>query len=406
MPPATPTASGPVNRGPEGTVLAWGLNDRGNLGIGSRSGPQTCGMDAVPCATHPTPVVGPTHVTSIAAGGYYAMALDADGNVLAWGDNQYGELGNGTTDDQAVPTRVSGLAGVTAIAAAPADELGSEHSLALESNGTVWAWGDNLFGEVGDGSTTERNSPVQVHGLSDVTAIAAGGEFSLALKGDGSIWAWGDNREGKLGIGIDNSPRGCAVEGGRESYPCATTPVRILALAGVVALAAGATHSLAVRGDGGVWAWGDSTHGELGVGDAANAGGVDACCDVPTRVPGLPAVTAVAAGDFSSLALTARGTVLSWGDNSTGELGDGTTTERDTPVLIPGLTDVRAISMGSSQSLALVSAGTVVGWGDNSEGQLGDGTSTERETPFPVPGLSGVTAVATALEYSLALRVN
>ena len=169
---------------------------------------------------------------------------------------------------------------------------------------------------------------------------------------------------------------------------------------------AGSTHSLVLKSDGTVWAWGDNTNGALGVGNTADQGTVLTCCDTPVQVHGLTTVTAVAAGDFDSLALTSAGTVWAWGDNTSGQLGDGTMTARDTPVQVGGLTRVTAIAAGSTQSLALKSDGTVSAWGNNTEGELGDGTTTERDTPLPVAGLTSVIAIAAGLEYSLALRKN
>src|SRR5437588_1067427 len=169
----------------------------------------------------------------------------------AWGDNTYGELGDGTLGGtRNTPVQVNGLSGVTAMAA------GWYHSVALKSDGTVWAWGSNLDGQLGNGTTTlDSTTPVQVSGLSGVTAIAASFRHSLALKSDGTMWGWGDNTYGDLGDGTTFT---------RNS------PVQVSGLSGVTAIAAGLWHSLAVESDGSAWAWGDNLSGGVGSSTTTN----------------------------------------------------------------------------------------------------------------------------------------
>jgi len=175
----------------------------------------------------------------------HTMALKSDGTVWAWGYNGSGQLGDGSTTDRYTPVEVSGLSGVMDIAA------GDSHSLALKSDGTVWAWGYNGSGQLGDGSTTDRYTPVEVSGLSGVMDIAAGDSHSLALKSDGTVWAWGQNEYGQLGDGTTTQR---------------TTPIQASDLSGVVVIAAGSGHSLAMQLDGTVWAWGINVYGERGNG--------------------------------------------------------------------------------------------------------------------------------------------
>ena len=289
---------------------------------------------------------------AISAGGNHSLALKSDGTVYAWGWNQFGQLGDGTMTDRTTPVQVSGLSGVTAISA------GGNHSLALKSDGTVWAWGWNSFGQLGDGTiTTNRLTPVQVSGLSGITAIAAGGEHSLALKQDGTVWAWGNNSFGQLGDGT-------------TLYR--PTPVQVSNLSGITAIEAGDVHSLALKQDSTVWAWGDNSFGQLGDGTTTER-------HTPVQVSGLTGATAIATGRGYSLALKQDGTVWAWGVNTTGalgegpvwawaynvagQLGDGTLIERHTPVQVKGLTNITAIEAGTVHSLALKQDGTVWAWG-------------------------------------------
>ncbi|RKG50096.1 kelch-like protein [Corallococcus sp. AB011P] len=311
----------------------------------------------------------------LAAGSGHTLALKQDGTVWAWGSNGQGQLGDGTGADRLTPVQVQGLTGVAAFAA------GSLHSLAVKQDGTVWAWGTNN-GQLGDGTTTQRLTPVQVQGLTGVAALAAGIHHTLALKQDGTVWAWGYNGQGQLGDGTITQR---------------LTPVQVQGLTGVAALAAGSLHSLALKQDGTVWAWGDNTQGQLGDGTTTQR-------RTPVQVPGLTGVAAITGGNSHSLALKQDGTVWAWGDNTQGQLGDGTTTQRLTPVQMQGLTGIAALAGGNSHSLALKQDGTVWAWGDNTYGRLGDGTTTQRLTPVQVPGLTGVATLAGGASHSLALK--
>jgi len=312
----------------------------------------------------------------VAAGGYHSLALKSDGTVLAWGDNANGQFGDGTNTSRNTPVQVSGLTGVVNIAA------GIIHSLALKSDGTVWAWGYNGHGQLGDGTTTGRNTPVQVSGLTGVVDIAAGTYHSLALKSDGTVWVWGSNNYGQLGDGTTTNRN---------------TPVQVSGLTGVVDIAAGTTHSLALKSDGTVWVWGYNGHGQLG-------DGTNTSRNTPVQVSGLTGVVNIAAGDVHSLALKSDGTVWAWGYNGYGQLGDGTTTNRNTPVQVSGLTGVVDIAAGDYHSLAIKSDGTVWVWGSNNYGQLGDGTTTDRNTLVQVSGLTGVVDIAAGINHSLAIK--
>ncbi|MEV0641834.1 hypothetical protein AB0I77_44325, partial [Streptomyces sp. NPDC050619] len=284
--------------------------------------------------------------------------------VESWGGNYYGQLGDGTTDERHTPVTVAGLtaANVTSVAA------GDGHGLAVLSNGTVKAWGANYSGQLGDGttsdlSTPDRRTPGTVRELSGVTAVAAGCSFSLALLSNGTVKAWGANYSGQLGNGSTGS----------MSNP---TPVTVIdpsnpsaPLRGVTAIAAGCDHSLALMSDGTVKAWGLNDFGQLGDGTIGGDSGT------PATVANLTGVRDIDAGLSHSLALRSDRTVRAWGDNSDGQLGDGSIGGASgTPVTVANLTGVRDIDAGFSYNLALRSDRTVRAWGDNSDGQLGDGS--------------------------------
>lgn len=251
----------------------------------------------------------PVPVTAVAPEFFHSLALGVDGSVWAWGDNAFGALGDGTTVSSAVPVQAVGLSNVIAIAA------GNHSSVALRADGMVWTWGGPGGLRLGDGTSSPRLVPGPVGGLSDITAIASSPQHVLALRRDGSVWSWGANGNGQLGDGTD------------VSRP---TPVQVSGLSNVTALATGPFHSLAVRSDGTVWSWGSNNTGELGDGSAGNIR------MTPVQAVGLGDAVAVAAGLNHSLALRSDGSVWAWGENEDGELGDGTTMNRLTPVPVLG----------------------------------------------------------------------
>jgi alpha-tubulin suppressor-like RCC1 family protein len=316
---------------------------------------------------------------SVLAGGYqHSARLKPDGTVWGWGRNNLGQLGDGTSTQRTAAVQVINLSSVTSIAA------GESHTVARRQDGTVWTWGDNLYGQLGDGTTTPRNrtSPAQVAGLSDVIAIAAGSSHTVALRRDGTVWAWGSNDLGQLGDGTTTQR---------------TSPVQVSGLSGVTALVANNHHTLALRQDGTVWAWGYNSHGQLGDGTTTHRSS-------PVQVTGSSGATAVAAGAYHSLALRQDGTVWAWGYNAYGQLGDGSSTNRSTPASVPGLNGVTALAAGIYHTLALRQDGTVRAWGFNGNGRLGNGNNNNSYSPVQVTGLSGVTALAAGASHTVALR--
>ena len=309
-------------------------------------------------------------------------------SAWAWGRNNDGQLGDGTTTSRSIPVKVQGMTRVTQVDGGGRTDTGESHSLALTDDGKVWAWGRNSDGQLGDGTTASRALPTQVQGVSGVKQISAGGYHSLALKDDGTVWAWGSNGGGQLGDGTTTRRPTAMQVLGPAAQP----------LTDVKQVSAGIFHSLAVKNDGTVWAWGSNAYGQLGDGYTT---------DRPTavQVQGVSGVKQVSAGtgtDFS-LALKDIGTVWGWGYNFNGELGDGTTTNRQTPVRSGTLTEVTQVDAGGYHALALKDTGTVWGWGRGLENQV-DGTTTSRTLPVQVQGVSGVKQVSAGGSHSLALK--
>jgi alpha-tubulin suppressor-like RCC1 family protein len=389
----TMTIATPAQAAPNG-VKAWGANSSGELGVGTTEGPEKCGPEAKACSTSPIALSGLSGVSGVSAGKTHSLALLENGTVMAGGSNENGQLGNGTTTPSDVPIAVSGLSEVKAISA------GSKQSLALLKNGTVMAWGQYP----GNG-TKGSLVPVAVTGLSGVAAIAAGGggfDYSLALLANGKVMSWGNGSSGQLGNGTTTTSE---------------APVEVTGLSEpVTAIAAGEAHGLALMSNGTVMAWGSDGSGQLGNGSETSS-------DVPVAVSGLKEVTAISGGALHSLALLKTGSVVAWGFNEFGELGDGTSTGPERcgelmeracskkPVAVSKLSAVTAIAGGDFHSLALLKNGTVKAWGENEKGQLGDSTSTGPEpctgsscstTPVEVSKLSGVIRIAAGGRHSLA----
>lgn len=354
-------------------IYTWGSNFRGQLGNNSFTN------SSVPIAITGGPLAGKV-ITRVAAGVGHCIALCADGSMAAWGDNSSGQLGNGNTTDSSVPVavRTDGvLAGKTVISIA----AGGHHSLALCSDGTLAAWGDNGSGQLGDGGFPYSRNPLPVAVATNgalagktVTAIAVASAHNLALCSDGTLAAWGTGNHGQLGNGgiVD------------RNTPYQVTTSGVLAGKTVSAIATGVASSMALCTDGTLAAWGYNLYGQLGNNSTTDS-------TVPVAIHGFGAlagktVVAIAAGGYHGMALRSDRVLVTWGYNDFGQLGINSTTDSRIPVSVTASgvlagRSIRMLSGGTSHCLVHCTDGTLAAWGRNLEGQLGNNTFTNSSVP-------------------------
>jgi alpha-tubulin suppressor-like RCC1 family protein len=345
----------------------------------------------------------------IAAGGRgnHACAVKEDGTVRCWGSNSSGQLGNGPGGSgqfSASPVTVSNLTDAIAVAA------GAAHSCALRATGSVVCWGDNSSGALGDGTQSPRSSPVPVLNpdgstLAGVVAIAAGFSHTCAVRVDGTARCWGSKSGGKLGTGESNIAAPFIL----------TTAATVASLSDAVSITAGTNHTCAVRASGSVSCWGSNFAGALGNGGADNATHA-----LPRDVPGLTDIIGVAAGGDHTCALRANGQVRCWGENSHGQVGDGTiAATRPSPTTVQGLGGVITLALGDEFSCARRADGDVRCWGRGDGGQLGDLGTADQPTQNSViasrscglsgctfPPLADATDIAAGLQHACALQAD
>jgi alpha-tubulin suppressor-like RCC1 family protein len=286
------------------------------------------------------------------------------GSVQCWGYNYNSQLGDGTTTNSPIAVTASEITNAVAIS------TGSTFSCALLSDGSIKCWGNNYYGQLGDGTTTNQTTPATVSNVTSAVAISSGPDFSCALLSNGSMKCWGSNYSGQLGDGTTTNR---------------STPVPVSNITNAVAIAAGGInwvqHSCAVLSTGAVQCWGDKGDYKPNL--------------VPVAVPGISSATAVAVSGLTgggtgwqihACALLSDRTVQCWGQNESGELGNGTTLTSSVPVTVTGITTARAIAAGYGDACAVLEDNTIKCWGNNDTGQLGNGTMDSSATPVQVVG--------------------
>ena len=367
-------------------------------------------------STNVTPSAARCSTSPVLSGniGSYISVLKQDGAVWSWGLNAQGQLGDGTTTNRSTPVQVVGPAGVGTLSGIASVVGGDYDTVAARSDGTVQAWG---LGPLGDTSENQSTTPVQVAGsggngyLTDVVTVAHGDQFFMALRADGTVWTWGSGYQGELGNGTTGS--------------FSPTPVEVVspsgggALTGIVQIAAGAEHALALRSDGTLWTWGYDAYGELGLNQPAGYYSKPSEVVSPSGSGALTGVVDMSGGYLFSVALRSDGTVWSWGRNIQGQLGYGTMDQNrhqvPAQVVGPGgngfLTGISQVSATLEHAGAVKTDGTAWTWGWNGVGELGNGDSTLQPSATPVqvvaPSggyLTNVTRMTGGQDYGIALK--
>jgi alpha-tubulin suppressor-like RCC1 family protein len=332
----------------DGSLWAWGNNVKGQLGDGTNANRNA-----------PVQISSNLSWLSVAGGSYHTVALKSDGTLWASGGNYNGQLGDGTILAKGTPVQIGMAANWVSV------KVGSVHTVALKSDGSLWAWGSNSYGQLGDGTTTDKSTPVQIGIDNNWVSITAGAYCTLALKSDGTLWAWGYNGYHQLGDGTSIQRN---------------TPVQIGADKNWVSVNLGVVHATALKSDGTLWAWGYNGFGQVGNGTTNNE-------TTPVQIGMATDWISVTAGGVHTVALKSDGSLWAWGYNGSGQLGDGTTsTGKNAPIQIGSDKNWISIIAGNNQTLAIKTDGSLWAWGQNSLGQLGDGTTVDKNAPVQISG--------------------
>ena len=337
-----------------GQLWAWGSGSSGALGLANTT-----------TYSSPKQVGALSDWANVAAWSSFTLAVKSAGTLWSWGSNTSGQLGDGSTIARSSPVQVGALTNWRSVAAG-----GAGTSLAIKTDGTLWAWGLNNYGQLGLSDVTNRSSPVQVGALTNWLSAACGYQSSIAVKTDGTLWAWGRNDGGQLGLNVSYT----------VSY---SSPKQVGTLTNWRGVTSRGSFCLAVKTDGTLWAWGGGGFGELGLGNTTSYSS-------PKQVGALTNWQLISAGGQHSLAVKTDGTLWAWGRNFYGTLGLNDTTNRSSPVQVGALTTWQFVSGGDEHSLAKSSLGSIWSWGRNDSGQLGQtlSTATNRSSPVQIGALT------------------
>lgn len=336
--------------------------------------------------TTPYPFPDFKNIQTITNGKNHYVVVTSGGTVWTWGENQSGELGDGTTQAKQTPVQVGGLTNVVKVVAAN-DKDGNGYTLALKKDGTVWAWGSNKYGQLGAGAGSASQSaiPVRVQGIQNAVNITAGTGYNFAVESDGTVQAWGWNDEGQLGD---------------DTQTTRYAPVKIDELKDIKEIVAGNEHLIAIQKNGQLYSWGANTYGQLG-------NGTNTTGKLPSQVGEVGSIKKLLVHKNSNVALLENGEVWAWGENQEGQLGDGTTSHRFVPFKLSSLQDIQDISLGDNYGLALKKNGEVWQWGQKQQELSNEKLSTSTNmNPTRVSELKNIKAIFSEGKSNFAIEEN
>jgi len=326
------------------------------------------------------PSAGAHSVKTVSAGTFQTVTIRTDGTLWAWGGNISGLLGDGTTTDRLTPIQIGMVTDWAFVAA------GDSHTVAIRTDGTLWAWGSNSNGQLGDGTTTNRLTPIQIGTTMNWATVATSRNRTVAIRTDGTLWAWGSNSNGQLGDGTTTDR---------------LTPIQIGTATNWASVSADWYHTVAIRTDGTLWAWGQNDYGRLG--DGTTTGRL-----TPIQIGTATNWTSISAGRNQTVAIRTDGTLWAWGQNDYGRLGDGTTTDRLTPIQIGTAMNWTSVSATGGATVAIRTDGTLWAWGVNHWGMLGIDYAphTVRRTPIQIGVATNWASVAMGWGHTVAVRTD
>jgi len=353
----------------DNSLWCWGGNTKGQIGQDN----------ATAFYSEPTELVpdSGSKWLSISANGDHSCAIRKDNNSLwCWGSNQTGQIGNGLTENANIPTLIDEGSSWEKIS------LGTDHSCGIKNNSNLWCWGDNTHSQLGDGTTAASSIPKQIGAASNWSEISLGDQFSCAIDADSSLWCWGSNDRNQVGDGDTTD---------------VSIPTAISDDSDWNSISSGDAHSCAIKTDSSLWCWGDSLYGQV-------AQNIDA--KTPTREPSESSWLTVAANGSHSCAVKNDHSLWCWGFNSQGQLGNSTTTSQSSPAPVVADSNWIDLSLGLDHSCAIRDNGSLWCWGNNIQSQLGDGSSTNSITPKQIGEESNWSNISLGNQFSCGIQTD